>query len=203
MAKSNPARLRAHPLEAQLQDCLKRHDLPGLVELLNGCDLYFVMDGPRLLNLLGSIRKQLLHPKPQDLPSIIQLAYREMITLTTYLTIRAGFPVYRALASCEAGYNVHDLEIPQEVRQALPALEALHEHLVHLTKAYASVMHTLALGNPSISAESLTKEAGGVESLPSTPHPTRLVSEALPESEASVPETLKLVPETQVQHAVA
>ena len=93
------------------------------------------------------LKKALAKAAEKGVAELIDLAFGEMLWLTVDLLLRAQCEVYEILRRHDAApyaRNTYSYAI-DETR--LMRVERLHYHVVNLSKAYASIQHTLDLAN--------------------------------------------------------
>jgi len=104
------------------------------------------------------VSKALANAAEKGVAELIEVAFREMLKLAVDLLMRAQYEVYDHLRDQDnrpkrPGTHGYPMDEP-----CLARIERLHHHIVTLSKAYASIRHTLDLASrPKTNARGSTE----------------------------------------------
>jgi len=93
------------------------------------------------------LKKALAKVAEKGVPGLIEVAFQEMFWLTTDLLFRAQYEVYKIFLRHDTSPHALSTYSYAIDETYLTRVERLHRHLVDLSKAYASIQHTLDLAN--------------------------------------------------------
>jgi hypothetical protein len=127
-----------------LQQLARTGDLAGLVRQLDGDSFYTITEK------MSAIRQALQNTAANDMPGLMEQAYREMLTFTMELLIRAQHAARRTISAIDGSNRIMNQAIDTEVvNQQLPVIEKLQQQVLTLSRTYASIQHTLAMSKPA------------------------------------------------------
>jgi len=93
------------------------------------------------------LKRALAKAAEKGVAELIEVAFQEMLWLTADLLFRAQYEVYRIFLRYDTSPHVLSTYSYAIDETHLMRVERLHYHVVHLSKAYASIQHTLDLAS--------------------------------------------------------
>jgi hypothetical protein len=101
-------------------------------------------------DVMGAARQALAMAATGQVSKVVETVYRLMITFCADLLLLAQLPLATRLTAMEDLSSGGDASCARKaVDQQLPHIQSLHHHLIALTRAYATVTHTLKLAENS------------------------------------------------------